>query len=222
LASHPITDLVLAEMAEDQLPDIGLLAPDAILGPFADDRLSAHIRRQAGAVMALSPILTHGRPPVARVLHQRPRPRTPFKTSIRAIAKTPPMIWRHLNGVLTPTLPLSPQMIPQYPVHSVPNSPAVIGRCVFHPDGAWLACVIPLPQAPPAEIIMRRMLLEVYRLRRHDRRVSWEDVLRQRADVLTRTACEWCWLHCPEETHKHWQSDSSIMAMDNDPPHRGD
>ena len=48
--------------------------------------------------------------------------------------------------------------------------------------------------------------LELQRLRRHDRRLTWEDLLRDRPEVLYRTACEWIWMHDgPDSTSRLWQ-----------------
>jgi hypothetical protein len=52
------------------------------------------------------------------------------------------------------------------------------------------------------------MMLELQRLRRHERRLTWEDLLRERAEVVYRTACEWSWLHHEAETRALWAAAS--------------
>ena len=50
------------------------------------------------------------------------------------------------------------------------------------------------------------MTFELRRLRRHDRRLTWEDLLRERAEVVYRTACEWSWLHHEDATLALWRA----------------
>ena len=78
---------------------------------------------------------------------------------------------------------------------SVPDVPAVIGRVVNHADGPYLSASMPLIRRPPPEIILRRVLLEWRRLRRRERRLSLEeDTLRERSEVLYRSAFEWLYV----------------------------
>ena len=57
--SH-ISDTTLAEMAEDQVPDIGVVAPDRVLGPMSESALPRKLHRIAGAVMGFAPIIRGG------------------------------------------------------------------------------------------------------------------------------------------------------------------
>lgn len=204
LAPGPVSDGLLADTAEDQVPAIGMIAADRILGPMSEEPIPRWVRRQAGAAMAFVPLLRAGVSPVARAVYQRPRPPTRISSAFRAIARTPPMLWRAQGGRLTPALPFIAAMHPTAPVN-VPDGAVVLGRVVPIVGGQWwVACALPLPAMPDPDILIRRMTLEMWRLRRLDHRISWEDVLRERGEVLYRTACEWCWLRAPDETLALW------------------
>ncbi|MEL6348863.1 MAG: hypothetical protein AAFV53_37510 [Myxococcota bacterium] len=200
-----LADGILSDTAEDQVPDIGLIAPDRVLGPFADEPIPRAIRQAAGAVMAFAPLLQQGTSPVARAVHQKPRFPTEISSALRAIARTPPMLWQVEKGALRPLLPLSTQMIPTGDL-GVDAGTVAIGRAVpLQGGGAWLACQLRLPIAPATAPLIRRLQLELWRLRRLDRRVSWEDMLRERSEVLYRAACEWSWLHDADAVLTLWQ-----------------
>ena len=80
-ALQPISDAILGAMSEDQVPDIGVMAPDRVLGPFSEESLPRILWQLAGAVMAFAPILREGVAPVARVIYQKPRPPTLLSSS---------------------------------------------------------------------------------------------------------------------------------------------
>ncbi len=71
-------------------------------------------------------------------------------------------------------------------------------------ETTWLACALPLPGLPPRDVLVRRLALEQNRLRRHDRRTSLEDLLRDRAEVLYRTCCEWWYEQDADATLALW------------------
>lgn len=210
-ASSPIADPILAEMSEDQVPDIGVVAPDRVLGPMVEGDLPRPMLRLAGAVMGFAPIIRGGVMPVARVIYQKPRPPTSLSSPVRSIARAPVMIWEQSDAGLRPLLPLSDRLRALFcsgrPRVCVPptEGAVLIGRGTpIEGGGWWLAVCLTLPHPPPADIMLRRMMLELHRLRRHERRLTWEDLLRERAEVVYRTACEWSWLHHEAETRALW------------------
>lgn len=214
-ARSPISDRILAEMSEDQVPDIGVIAPDRVLGPMAEGVLPHPMLRVAGAVMGFAPLIRGGVMPVARVIYQKPRPPTSLSSPVRSIARAPVMIWHQTDAGLQPMLPISDRLRALFcsdrpRVQTLPVEGAVlIGRGTpIKGGGWWLAACLTLPHPPPAEILLRRMMLELQRLRRHERRLTWEDLLRERAEVVYRTACEWSWLHHEAETRALWAAAS--------------
>ena len=194
IAALVIGDRQLADIAENQLPQVGIVGPDRILGPWADEPMGRWQRVQIGAVMAFVPEVDPGVPPWARAIKRRPRPDADVRQSLRVMARTPPMLWSVDGASLSPMLPMAPHFRVDGPVHGVPDVPAVIGRVVNHADGPYLSASMPLTRRPVPEVILRRVLLEWRRLRRRERRLSLEDTLRERSEVLYRSAFEWLYV----------------------------
>ena len=207
----PLADRELADQAEDWIPDIGQLAPPRVLGPFSDHALPMQARRLAFAVMSFSPLLPPRIRPLVRGMRNRPRPSNERRQAITAVVQVPAMAWRQdTDGLLEAALPLGPHFHPEAPVAGPGRAPAWIGRAVPTREGpTWLATALPLPGLPPVEVLARRVRLEVLRLRRHERRLSQEDLLRDRSEVLYRTACEWWYEHDPDAVLALWQDASS-------------
>ncbi len=152
-ATQHISDDILAEMAEDQVPDIGVISPDRVLGPMSEQVLPRRMLRTAGAVMGFAPLIREGIMPVARVIYQRPRPPTELSSPIRSIARAPVMIWRRTPDGLRPMLPLSPRLAELFcgerpRLHAEPDEGEVlIGRATPLLDGGWwLAVSLSLPR----------------------------------------------------------------------------
>lgn len=191
-----ISEEALADHVEDWVPDVGLQAPDRVLGPWADSPLPARIRRAAGAALCFSKLVNPGVTPAHRIARGKPKPSAPYRAALRAIGDAPPCIWEvRPNGTLQPVLPITRHARPIGVVAGVPAAPAVVGRAVPGPQGWFLSAVLPLPGVPPRAGQIRRLQVELLRLRRVERRTSWEDVLRRRSELVYRNALSWAWLH---------------------------
>ncbi len=187
-----VDDKTLAAMAEDQLPQIGQVAPDRIVGPWADEPLPRWVRVVAAAAMCFAPEVPPGVPAWARSIKRSPKPNQQTCSGLRAIARIPPMLWTVAKDrTVSPMLPFARQLTPDGPVHGLPATPAVVGRVVPGPDGWALVAGLPLVQAPPVPPLLARLDIELLRLRRRERRLTFEDLLRERGELLYRTACEW-------------------------------
>lgn len=98
-------------------------------------------------------------------------------------------------------LPVAPRQVPgsglegsnfPYPPFdpaSAPPGPAV-ARAYITPGGWRWSCVVRLPAVPDVGTLLRRLTLELWRSRRHERRTTFEDLLRRRPEVLYRAANE--------------------------------
>jgi len=201
---EPISDHQLADIAENQIPGVGLVGPDRILGPWADEPLPAWLRIQVGAAMVFVPELDPGVPSWARSIKRKPRPPTEIRQTLRVMARAAPNVWAVSGDELTPLLPLGRRFLPRGPVRGVPDVPAVIGRVVHGRDGPFLVASVPLMRVPPASVIERRVRLEWLRLRRRERRLTWEDALRERSEVVYRSCCEWLWLQFADSDTRPW------------------
>lgn len=205
MAFGAVTDGTLAEMCEDYVPDIGVFATERVLGPFSEGPLPRRLRTLSGAVMAFAPLLRGGVMPLARAVINKPKPAKELGDAIRATVRTPPMLWRRDGAGWAPAIALSDRLLPQGAIAGAPEAPAFVGRVVRAPDGTgWVAVALPLPALPEPAIVERRLMLELWRLRRHDVRVTWEDMLRERGEVLYRIVAEWCWLHHREAALALW------------------
>ena len=197
-------DARLADIAENQLPEVGLVGPDRILGPWADEPIPHWLRVQVGAAMAFVPELDPGVPPWARAIKRRPRPVTAVRQSLRVMARSAPCLWAIDDGEATPLLPLGPVFQHAGAVRNVPPVSTVIGRLVATEAGLRLVAAIPMIRRPPSDVVVRRLRLEWLRLRRRERRLSIEDTLRERSEVLYRSCMEWLWLEFMDSADRPW------------------
>ena len=199
-----VSDAQLSDITENQLPQVGLIAPDRFLGPWADEPLPRWVRVQAAAAMMFVPELDPGVAAWARRIKRKPMPSPPVRQTLRVMSRTPPMLWKVDGDTLEPMLPLGERFLPQGPVSGVPDVPAVLGRVIACPAGAYLTAGMPLIRVPAVMVIERRLRLEYLRLRRRERRLSWEDMLRERGEVLYRSCFEWLWLQLEEGDSRPW------------------
>lgn len=190
-----LSGATLAHIVEDRLPEVRMVF-ERVLGPYAEQPLPRAIRVAVAVVLGKLPQLRHGVRVFERVLKDRPRPDADFRAAIRAVNQAPAMLWSNGPDGPRPLLPLADRRSPTGPVPGLPDTPAFVGMLVpLEAGGWWPIGVVPLPAAPPPAILTRRLDLELRRLRRHDRRFTWEDLLGDRPEVLYRTACEWTWMH---------------------------
>lgn len=190
-----LSDEALADHVEDWLPDVGVVAPDRVLGPWADSALPWQVRRVAGAALCFTKLVPPGVSPAHRVARGKPRPSAPWRAALRAIGDAPPAVWeRRPNGTLAPVYPISRHCRPIGVVAGVPDAPAVVGRAVPGPEGWFLSVALPLPGVPPRAGLTRRLFVELLRCRRVERRTSWEDVARRKSELVYRAALGWAWL----------------------------
>lgn len=205
-----LSSVGLAHRVEDRLPDVRVLF-ERVLGPLAAGPLPAAIQVAAAVVLGKLPQLRHGVRVFERALKDRPRPEGPERAALRAVDAAPAMLWRNAGGVVAPALPFARGRTPAGPVAGLPDAPALLAMLIPLADGGWWPVgVVPLPALPPPEILHRRLVLELQRLRRHDRRFTWEDLLSDRPEVLYRTACEWTWLHVsPAAVQAAWRPSAS-------------
>jgi hypothetical protein len=193
-APRRVSLLDLAEITEDWVPDVGVMV-ERVLGPFANGPLPRLLVAVAAAVLASSPILFPRTRPIDRAIDARkPRPPVELRASLKAIARAPVSLWKRRGERWESLLPLAPAFVPDGPMEG-PPTPFAVGRAVRSPEGWWLAAALPLPAAPGAVAVARRVELELLRARLWERRVTWEDVLRDHGEVVARTCCEWCDLH---------------------------
>ncbi len=196
-----VHDDVIADSCEDWMPDVTLFAAERVYGPYGIGCGRRRLRT-ALSILCFSPLIPPSVRPVTRVCRSSPKPSTALRGALMSVLRAPMMLWTvDEHGVVTPMLPLGDRFLPTGPVDGLPPGAAVLGRAVPHRDGTWLACGLGLSVCPPVDNLMPRLMLELQRIRRHELRYTWEDLLRDRGELLVRSCCEWLWLHdqpCPE------------------------
>ena len=206
LPSAPIVlcDGWLADIAENVLPDLGLAAPERVLGPMADERPSRRQRAVAGGVMAFSPNCAPRVRPVDRWYKDRRGTTDDERAAVRAVDRAPPMVWRVRAGAAPePLLPLHSRLCPDGPARRLatgegqPMQPLPAGcwlaRIFPGPEGWCAALALPLSAVPDPAWLLRRLRLELWYFRTYVPEADWILLLRERGEVLYRCCHEWVW-----------------------------
>ena len=190
----------LANITEDWVPDIGMFAQERVLGPFAPYQSLGIL---CGAVLCFSPLLKQGITPAGRFSDTQ---KSRYSVVIGIQAKSPCMIWKkEKHDYLTPLLPIASQYIPTEPVKNIPNNDFFIGR-VCPTTSGWIACcTLPLPHVE-IRYIHNMLRMEWLKLQQSSAVLFWEDVLRYRAELIYRSALEYCFIHAYTETIQCWES----------------
>ena len=200
----PLGNGVLCDILENEIPDLLPLAADSVLGPFSDDRPGQPLLQAAIAAISHSVRIGSGQFALTRWHRHSPGEDPQVRAAIRCLERIPAMLWSVSDpSTWTPLLPLSaayhPRIQPQNPLVPTltPSNPVVVlARLVPIVDGSWVAVGgIGLPSIPPLDTLQERLLVELLRHRRHERRANWEDLLRLHPEVLYRTCATWCWHH---------------------------
>ncbi len=179
-APRELPDSLLAEITEDFVPDAGVLLEAVHAGWSGADRVVA------AGVLAFTPTAVDGRRPLDCWDDEEERDRAGV-VAVRVLDAAPPGVF--VDGV---------SLLPR-PARWQPTGPAPAGAVVARPwrvdDGdptrpwRW-SCVQRLPATPDPRTLWRRMALELWRARLGERRMTFEDLLRQRPEVLYRAAVE--------------------------------
>jgi len=172
-AEMVVPDRFLAEVVEDLVPD-ALCVVERITGHGDPPPLGAL------AALAFVGCAADGRRPFD--FWQEDEGMRPPIRATRVIDLSPPCVY--VDGV--PILPISAKLTPSGPA----PAPVCVARAYRVADGWAWSCVVPLPAAPDPAVLMRRLELEILRIRRQERRSTFEDVLRRRPEVVYRAAAE--------------------------------
>jgi hypothetical protein len=197
-------DSWLSDLAENVVPDLSMSSAERVLGPMADEGSSRRARRVAAGVMAFSPYAPPRIRPFDRWAKDKRGGTDQERAALRAIDRAPAMCWVvDAPGHPTPLLPMSPRMLPQGPVHLLPDrggpspGPLPIGtwlaRMMIGPEGWYASLALPLEARPDPTWLLARLSLELWQLRCFVPEADWILLLRERAEVLYRCCHEWAW-----------------------------
>ncbi len=197
--------LMQVDLVENWAPDLPEAGLDFVLGPYGDMETSRPLRQLAAAVLLFARVHHHGRRTLDAWAKDADRPLLEARQALKALERTPPMLWDCSKPTWRPLLPLMTGALPQGPVEGtpVPLIPgpvqAVVARVLPIANGRWVAHTpLGLPGPPDVDLLLRRLNLVLWRQRRANRRASWEDGLRAQPEVLYRTCATWWWHHLEE------------------------
>lgn len=172
-AEVPLPDRVLADIVEDEVPDAGVLVERITGDPF---RLGT-----VGEMAALAWLETLGKNRRAVDAWADDERDRALVCTMNRIDRAPPCLY--VDGV--PQLPMNRKMIPAN------GPPGVYVARAYLVGTAWMfSSKVDLPACPDLGPLLRRLRVELWRLRVFERRCTWEDGLRQRPDVVYRAASE--------------------------------
>jgi hypothetical protein len=207
-----LVDHFLADITEDQLPDIGMFALSTVFGPFAKFANEyPPLRILAAGILALDTRLIRGYSPAAKFSRQKPRPSTETKRSMRDYSKAPPDIWVQSDSTYNSTFQVGA-------IHSLQASlpPLMLAKVIQTPNGHNGVFVLPIPKTPDLLPIHSRLKIEYYRVLRHCKMITWDEFLSFHTPLLYRITCEWLWVNARKETQLCWDGYFS-SAVTNQP-----
>jgi hypothetical protein len=174
VAERSVPDEALADVVEDLLPDCAVLC----------ERVTGHDDGAgvlAAAVLAFVPFEDTGRRPIDWWADEESD--RSLIVAARILDSSPPGLF--VDGVSL--LPLAPKRVPD--ADTAPRGAVVARPYRVHDGWAW-SMVQPLPRAPDADVVLRRLTLALWDERRLDRRTTFEDLLRRRPELLYRACLE--------------------------------
>lgn len=190
------------EFVENLVPDIVPLAMDRVLGPWADEAPRRALQRAAVSALCFGQNLDYGGRSIQRWLRDVDRAEVMVRRRIKMVWHTPAMLWDVSGDEWKPMLPLYEYWHPKgevvgeiAPLREGEESRWVIARVTPTLSGWYCTGAIGLSALPSSlEPLQRRLNLALLRMRRHERRSTIEDCLRERCELLYRHLLWWSWL----------------------------
>jgi hypothetical protein len=192
----------MSDMCEDVLPHIGSFVEERIWGPLATYTHTPNQRILAGAIASTLPLLKHQHCALSKIGSQSPIVSKEIYNSLTAHYRTPTMIWKKNGRSAIPLLPLGTQYVPPI-VENLDDisSDIFIAKILQTTKQQYIAhCVFEIPEKIALDTILSRklrnflyyrILIEWFRYRRHSYTICYEDILRERADIIYRSSCEY-------------------------------
>ena len=181
----------LSDLSEDYLPEVGILYNSFIWGSAGEDTLPRAMKILAGAVCATLPLLQYHQSPASKAFAQRPKLPDEIHQSLSTHCRTPTMLWSIKEGNIRPLLPLAEHYSPIASVHNLPSSQFMIAK-IIQVHHCWTAhFVFPFDSLGSlVDQLSLRLQIEWLRGQRHCSELVFEDILRERADILYRLTAE--------------------------------
>ena len=192
VASTALSNAFLSDVCEDYLPQIGLCSTELIAGSkhYMFRNPTREINQLCGAVCSTLPLLKHGHSALSKLFEQRPKTPKHIHVSLCAHRKTPPSIWHRTEAGIRSLLPLAAQYLPSSSctITTETNHPVFVAKMIFLGQNRWQAVLEHSIKysAVDIELVYERLLIEWIRYLRHNPSLNWEDLLRDRADLIYR------------------------------------
>ncbi len=189
-AKQFLSNALLSDICEDHLPQIGLFSDELIFGPLSENRLPYSMRQLAGAICSMLPLLEHGHSAIGKISSQRPRITDDIYHSLTAYHRTPFLLWKRVGNKVEAQLPIAHQYIPDGKIENLPNAPYFLGKIITLGNRFVVSCTFGISEISLLkQILTDRLRIEWIRYQRYSK-ISWEDLLRERGEILYRTAAE--------------------------------
>ena len=181
---------LMSNICEDYVPHIGLFMDELLWN--GQNRVD--LWTLGGAIAATLPLLKHSYCPLYKMAEQQPRLREPLHRSLTAHHRTPTMLWKRTETTAEPMLPIGQQYIPS----TIDNLDSIqaeffIAKIIYMTGDTshWNAnFILPVPTTVAFELqsyLHTRLLIAWFRYRRHNTKICFEDILRERSDLIYRS-----------------------------------
>ena len=191
-AKIPLSNAFLSDVCEDYLPQIGLYSTDLIAGSkhYRFRSESAETKQLCGAVCSTLPLLKNGQSALSKLFEQRPKSPKQIHVSLCSHRKTPASIWQRTNTEIRSLLPLAAQYLPSKnsTIKTETTHSFLIAKLICLGENTWQT-VLEHPivySMEDVKLVYERLLIEWIRYLRHSPTLHWEDLLRDRADLIYR------------------------------------
>ena len=184
---------LMSNICEDYIPHIGLFMDELLWS--GQNRLN--LWTLGGAIASTLPLLKHSHCPLYKMSEQQPKLRGSLHKSLTAHHRTPTMLWQREGDTATPMLTIGKQYIPNK-VHNLDSvcSKFFIAKIIYMTSDTshWFAnFILPVPEEKALILqsyLQTRLLIAWFRYRRHSTKICFEDILRERSDLIYRSLFE--------------------------------
>ena len=181
---------LMSNICEDYIPHIGLFMDELLWN--GQNRLDLWML--GGAIASTLPLLKHSHCPLYKISEQQPKLRESLHKSLTAHHRTPTMLWQREGDTAIPMLPIGKQYIPD----KVDNLDSIhsqffIAKIIYMTGDTshWNAnFILPVSRESVFELqsfLQTRLLIAWFRYRRHNNKICFEDILRERSDLIYRS-----------------------------------
>ena len=184
---------LMSNICEDYIPHIGLFIDELLWS--GQGRVD--LWKLGGAIASTLPLLKHCHCPLYKISEQQPKLPEPLHKSLTAHHRTPTMLWRKSGATAIPMLHVGQQYIPDVVQNlNIIDSEFFIAKIIYMTDdtSTWKAnFILPVPANMGVELqiyLQTRLLIAWFRYRRHNEKICYEDILRERSDLIYRSLFE--------------------------------